>query len=143
MSVCANVLIQVIVEEFFDSGNQAHKHVLNVRDEWYFLSNKILQPRNLSLFLRQQDKFYNMKKILLALLLLTLTTSSFARKNRNKFVVIETTMGTIKVEVYADVKQHADNFLNFLHFPKLFHKFVATFHFSHRHASKRQPVSSI
>ena len=131
MSVCANVLIQVIVEEFFDSGNQAHKHVLNVRDEWYFLSNKILQPRNLSLFLRQQDKFYNMKKILLALLLLTLTTSSFARKNRNKFVVIETTMGTIKVEVYADVKQHADNFLKLagegFFDSLLFHRVIPTF----------------
>ena len=52
-----------------------------------------------------------MKKIVLAFLLLTLTTSSFAKKHKNKFVVIETTMGTIKVEVYADVKQHADNFL--------------------------------
>jgi len=77
----------------------------------YILSNKILQHHNLSLFLRQQDKFFNMKKIVLAFLLLTLTTSSFAKKHKNKFVVIETTMGTIKVEVYADVKQHADNFL--------------------------------
>jgi peptidyl-prolyl cis-trans isomerase B (cyclophilin B) len=77
----------------------------------YILSNKILQHHNLSLFLRQQDKFFNMKKIVLAFLLLTLTMSSFAKKHKNKFVVIETTMGTIKVEVYADVKQHADNFL--------------------------------
>jgi peptidyl-prolyl cis-trans isomerase B (cyclophilin B) len=77
----------------------------------YILSNKILQHHNLSLFLRQQDKFFNMKKIVLAFLLLTLTTSTFAKKHKNKFVVIETTMGTIKVEVYADVKQHADNFL--------------------------------
>jgi cyclophilin family peptidyl-prolyl cis-trans isomerase len=39
------------------------------------------------------------------------TSADAKRKPRNKFVEIETTMGLIKVELYNDVPQHAENFL--------------------------------
>ncbi len=52
-----------------------------------------------------------MKKILLSLLLVSITLFSFAKKNKNKFVEIVTNKGTIKIEVFADVEQHAKNFL--------------------------------
>ena len=51
-----------------------------------------------------------MKKILL-LALLCVSLFAEAKKNKNKFVVIETTKGTIKIEVFNDVPLHATNFL--------------------------------
>ena len=52
-----------------------------------------------------------MKKLFLAFFLMSLSMLSYAKKNKHKFVVIETTVGTMKVEVYPEVKQHAENFL--------------------------------
>lgn len=72
-----------------------------------------------------------MKKIVLAFFLMTLSLSTFAKKNKNRFVVIETSMGTIKVEVFSDVKQHADNFLKLadegFYDSLLFHRVIPTF----------------
>ena len=52
-----------------------------------------------------------MKKIFSLLIILSLAIGSFAQKNKNKFVEIETTMGKIKIELFADVPQHSENFL--------------------------------
>ena len=72
-----------------------------------------------------------MKKLVLALFLVSLTLSSFAKKHKNKFVVIETTMGTIKVEVFADVEKHAENFLKLadegFYDSILFHRVIPNF----------------
>ncbi len=46
-----------------------------------------------------------------ALLFSGFFTSSFAQTQKNKFVLIETTQGNIKVEIFADVRLHAENFL--------------------------------
>jgi hypothetical protein len=56
-----------------------------------------------------------MKKIFLVLFLASFALTGMSqKKQKNKFVVIETTMGIIKIEVFADVPQHAENFLNWL-----------------------------
>ncbi|HOZ51513.1 MAG TPA: peptidylprolyl isomerase [Chitinophagaceae bacterium] len=72
-----------------------------------------------------------MKNILFVFLLLSVSISGFAKKNKNKFVVIETNYGTMKVEVYADVKQHADNFLKLaeegFYDSLLFHRVIPSF----------------
>jgi len=72
-----------------------------------------------------------MKKIVLALFLVSLSLSSFARKHKNKFVIIETTQGTIKVEVFADVEKHTENFLKLadegFYDSLLFHRVIPNF----------------
>ena len=70
-----------------------------------------------------------MKKIIFAFLLLTISLSSFAKKN--KFVVIETTLGTIKLELFHDVPKHAENFLTLaddgFYDSLLFHRVIPNF----------------
>lgn len=72
-----------------------------------------------------------MKPFFLSLLLLTLTLSVQAKKSKNKFVEIETTLGSLIVEVYADVPQHADNFLKLakegFYDSLLFHRVIPNF----------------
>jgi peptidyl-prolyl cis-trans isomerase B (cyclophilin B) len=72
-----------------------------------------------------------MKKIVLALFLVSITLSSFAKKKKNKFVEIETNKGTIKVEVFVDVPQHYDNFLKLakegFYDSLLFHRVIPSF----------------
>ena len=63
--------------------------------------------------------------------IILISFSGFAKKNKNKFVEIETSMGMIKVEVYADVPQHAANFLKLAHEgfydSLLFHRIIPSF----------------
>ncbi len=72
-----------------------------------------------------------MKNIVLSSLIILISFSGFAKKNKNKFVEIETTMGSIKVEVYADVPQHAANFLKLaeegFYDSLLFHRIIPSF----------------
>lgn len=69
--------------------------------------------------------------MLLAMLMLAVFAPSFAGKKKNQFVLIETTMGNMKVEVYADVEKHAENFLKLVdeHFydSLLFHRVIPEF----------------
>lgn len=71
-----------------------------------------------------------MKKIFL-LALLCVSLFAEAKKNKNKFVVIETTKGTIKIEVFNDVPQHAANFLKLakegFYDSLLFHRVIPSF----------------
>ncbi len=54
-----------------------------------------------------------------------------AKKNKNKFVVIETNKGSIKIEVFNDVPQHAANFLKLakegFYDSLLFHRVIPSF----------------
>lgn len=63
--------------------------------------------------------------------IILISFSGFAKKNKNKFVEIETSMGMIKVEVYADVPQHAANFLKLanegFYDSLLFHRIIPSF----------------
>jgi peptidyl-prolyl cis-trans isomerase B (cyclophilin B) len=72
-----------------------------------------------------------MKKLVLSTFIILISFSGFAKKNKNKFVEIETSMGMIKVEVYADVPQHAANFLKLAHEgfydSLLFHRIIPSF----------------
>jgi len=72
-----------------------------------------------------------MKPFFLSLLLLALSVSVQAKKSKNKFVDIETTMGHIVVEVYSDVPQHAENFLKLakegFYDSLLFHRVIPNF----------------
>lgn len=72
-----------------------------------------------------------MKKILSLLIILSLAIGSFAQKNKNKFVEIETTMGKIKIELFADVPQHSENFLKLVkdgfYDSLLFHRVIPSF----------------
>lgn len=72
-----------------------------------------------------------MKKMLFAILCMAFFVPSFAGKNKNQLVLIETTMGNMKVEVYADVEKHAENFLKLVneHFfdSLLFHRVIPEF----------------
>jgi cyclophilin family peptidyl-prolyl cis-trans isomerase len=52
-----------------------------------------------------------MKKFLLCMLCTLAVWPAMAKKINNSFVTIETSMGSITVEVYADVTKHAENFL--------------------------------
>jgi peptidyl-prolyl cis-trans isomerase B (cyclophilin B) len=60
-----------------------------------------------------------------------LAIGSFAQKNKNKFVEIETTMGKIKIELFADVPQHSENFLKLVkdgfYDSLLFHRVIPSF----------------
>ena len=72
-----------------------------------------------------------MKKIILSLFLIILGFSGVAKKNKNKYVEMKTTMGDIVVEVYADVPQHAANFLKLakegFYDSLLFHRVIPEF----------------
>ena len=72
-----------------------------------------------------------MRKLLLSFLLLTLTFSSFAKKNKNKFVEMKTTKGDVVIEVYGDVPKHAENFLKLakegFYDSLLFHRVIPDF----------------
>jgi peptidyl-prolyl cis-trans isomerase B (cyclophilin B) len=72
-----------------------------------------------------------MKKLILSMFIILISFSGFAKKNKNKFVEIETSMGMIKVEVYADVPQHAANFLKLanegFYDSLLFHRIIPSF----------------
>lgn len=71
-----------------------------------------------------------MKKIFL-LILVCFSLLSEAKKNKNKFVVIETNKGSIKIEVFNDVPQHAANFLKLakegFYDSLLFHRVIPSF----------------
>lgn len=72
-----------------------------------------------------------MKKIVLVLMMALLSVPMMAKKNKNKFVEIRTTAGLIKVEVYADVPKHAENFLKLakegFYDSLLFHRVIPNF----------------
>lgn len=72
-----------------------------------------------------------MKKIVLVLMMALLSAPIMAKKNKNKFVEIRTTAGLIKVEVYADVPRHAENFLKLakegFYDSLLFHRVIPNF----------------
>lgn len=72
-----------------------------------------------------------MKKLILSTFIILISFSGFAKKNKNKFVEIETSMGMIKVEVYADLPQHAANFLKLakegFYDSLLFHRIIPSF----------------
>lgn len=72
-----------------------------------------------------------MKKIVLVLIMALLSAPIMAKKNKNKFVEIRTTAGLIKVEVYADVPKHAENFLKLakegFYDSLLFHRVIPNF----------------
>lgn len=72
-----------------------------------------------------------MKKIVLVLMMALLSAPLMAKKNKNKFVEIRTTAGLIKVEVYADVPKHAENFLKLakegFYDSLLFHRVIPNF----------------
>jgi cyclophilin family peptidyl-prolyl cis-trans isomerase len=72
-----------------------------------------------------------MKHLLLGLLFAMAVLPALAKKNKNKFVAIETTMGSITVEVYADVEKHAENFLKLaeegFYDSLLFHRVIPNF----------------
>lgn len=71
-----------------------------------------------------------MKKIFL-LILVCFSLLAEAKKNKNKYVVIETNKGSIKIEVYNDVPQHAANFLKLVkegfYDSLLFHRVIPSF----------------
>ena len=71
-----------------------------------------------------------MKKIFL-LVLVCFSILAEAKKNKNKFVVIETNKGCIKIEVFNDVPQHAANFLKLakegFYDSLLFHRVIPSF----------------
>ncbi|MBK7764208.1 MAG: peptidylprolyl isomerase [Bacteroidetes bacterium] len=72
-----------------------------------------------------------MKRILILSILLSLSFASFAKKHKNKFVTIETTMGTMKVEVFKETPQHSENFLKLadegFYDSLLFHRVIPNF----------------
>lgn len=72
-----------------------------------------------------------MKQFLLILLMGLMSAPMMAKKNKNKFVEIRTTAGFIKVEVYADVPKHAENFLKLakegFYDSLLFHRVIPNF----------------
>lgn len=72
-----------------------------------------------------------MKKIVLVLMMALLSAPMMAKKSKNKFVEIRTTAGLIKVEVYADVPKHAENFLKLakegFYDSLLFHRVIPNF----------------
>jgi peptidyl-prolyl cis-trans isomerase B (cyclophilin B) len=71
-----------------------------------------------------------MKKIFL-LVFVCFSFIAEAKKNKNKFVVIETNKGSIKIEVFNDVPQHAANFLKLakegFYDSLLFHRVIPSF----------------
>jgi peptidyl-prolyl cis-trans isomerase B (cyclophilin B) len=71
-----------------------------------------------------------MKKIFL-LVFVCFSFIAEAKENKNKFVVIETNKGCIKIEVFNDVPQHAANFLKLakegFYDSLLFHRVIPSF----------------
>jgi peptidyl-prolyl cis-trans isomerase B (cyclophilin B) len=71
-----------------------------------------------------------MKKIFL-LVFVCFSFIAEAKKNKNKFVAIETNKGCIKIEVFNDVPQHAANFLKLakegFYDSLLFHRVIPSF----------------
>ena len=63
--------------------------------------------------------------------LVLLVGMAFAKKNKNKFVEIETNKGTFTFEVYNDVPKHAENFLKLanegFYDSLLFHRIIPSF----------------
>lgn len=57
--------------------------------------------------------------------------STFAKKNKNKYVEMKTSMGDVVIEVYADVPKHAENFLKLakegFYDSLLFHRVIPDF----------------
>lgn len=73
-----------------------------------------------------------MKKILLSLsAIVMLALQVDAKKIKNKMVLLETTMGNIKLELFADVPQHSENFLKLVkegfYDSLLFHRVIPNF----------------
>lgn len=71
------------------------------------------------------------KSLFLLLSFCVLAVSAMAQKKKNKFVELETTMGTIKIELFADVPQHTANFLKLVeegfYDSLLFHRVIPSF----------------
>lgn len=71
----------------------------------------------------------NLHLLLLAICLITFSAS--AKKNKNKFVEVETTLGSFKLELFADVPQHSENFLKLakegFYDSLLFHRVIPEF----------------
>ena len=63
--------------------------------------------------------------------LVLLVGMAFAKKNKNKFVEMETNKGTFTLEVYNDVPKHAENFLKLanegFYDSLLFHRIIPSF----------------
>lgn len=73
-----------------------------------------------------------MKKIIgILVLVFVVSINAEAKKKKNKFVEMQTSMGTIKIEVYQDVPQHAENFLKLVkegfYDSLLFHRVIPSF----------------
>jgi cyclophilin family peptidyl-prolyl cis-trans isomerase len=72
-----------------------------------------------------------MKKFTSTLFLVLLVGMAFAKKNKNKFVEMETNKGTFTLEVYNDVPKHAENFLKLanegFYDSLLFHRIIPSF----------------
>lgn len=72
-----------------------------------------------------------MKKVLYLLIIMSLAIGTFAQKKKNKFVEVETTIGKIKIELFADVPQHSENFLKLVkdgfYDSLLFHRVIPSF----------------
>lgn len=84
--------------------------------------------------IREKFYIYGMKKLILFLLSAFLLNSSMYAQNtvsKNTFVLIETTLGNIKLELYADVPQHSENFLKLVregfYDSLLFHRVIPDF----------------
>jgi len=75
--------------------------------------------------------FSAMKKFTSTLFLVLLVGMAFAKKNKNKFVEMETNKGTFTLEVYNDVPKHAENFLKLakegFYDSLLFHRIIPSF----------------
>lgn len=72
-----------------------------------------------------------MKKFTSTLFLVLLVGMAFAKKNKNKFVEMETNKGTFTLEVFNDVPKHAENFLKLanegFYDSLLFHRIIPSF----------------
>jgi peptidyl-prolyl cis-trans isomerase B (cyclophilin B) len=72
-----------------------------------------------------------MKKFTSTFFLVLLVGMAFAKKNKNKFVEMETNKGTFTLEVFNDVPKHAENFLKLanegFYDSLLFHRIIPSF----------------
>ncbi|HNB80564.1 MAG TPA: peptidylprolyl isomerase [Chitinophagaceae bacterium] len=72
-----------------------------------------------------------MRSLSLLILLLCSSTLVWAKKNKNKIVLIETTMGTMKVELFKETPLHSENFLKLVdegfYDSLLFHRVIPNF----------------
>ncbi len=71
------------------------------------------------------------KLILIGFILTLLAVNTHARNKKNKFVIMNTSLGIIKIEVFNDVPQHANNFLKLakegFYDSLLFHRVIPQF----------------